>query len=270
MIFTRQKENRQSEKSQSCGSGMFCFGSDSGSYFGSGKAGLRLERVARQTRTLFVKLRRYRKFFKTETNAFYNISFSGKFFWKNIFLFILIVHLVEKLWILSEKFCFKLIRDKGCPDADPKWFIPDQDPQHCWTWEVWPHLLWMMPWHPPPSPWWAPAVPSSSTAWTPRWTPAVQQRNQSRYNNNKFHFIYFTSMFINPLTSVPDPWHFGRWGSSDPYGTFTNRSGRSGSGSGSGSCSFRQWTSRRQQKFSFLKVFMLVSFWRYIYSILQK
>ncbi len=27
---------------------------------------------------------------------------------------ILIVHLVEKLWILSEKFCFKFIPDKGC------------------------------------------------------------------------------------------------------------------------------------------------------------
>jgi hypothetical protein len=42
------------------------------------------------------------------------------------------VHLVEKLLILSEKFCFKLIRDKGYPDPDPKWFIPDPDPQHCW------------------------------------------------------------------------------------------------------------------------------------------
>ncbi len=29
------------------------------------------------------------------------------------------MHLVEKLWILSEKFCFKFIRDKGCPDPDP-------------------------------------------------------------------------------------------------------------------------------------------------------
>ncbi len=60
---------------QGCGSGMICFGSDSGSdfqgsfgsdsgsdswsgsCFGSGNAGLQLGRVARQTRTLFVKLR---------------------------------------------------------------------------------------------------------------------------------------------------------------------------------------------------------------------
>ncbi len=33
-----------------------------------------------------------------------------------------------KLWILSEKFCFKFIPDKGCPDPDPKWFIPDSYP----------------------------------------------------------------------------------------------------------------------------------------------
>ncbi len=43
---------------QGCGSGMICFGSDSGSCFGSGNAGLR----ARHTRTLFVNLRRYIKF----------------------------------------------------------------------------------------------------------------------------------------------------------------------------------------------------------------
>jgi hypothetical protein len=34
-------------------------GSDFGSCFGSGNAGLRLERVARKTHTFFVKLRRY-------------------------------------------------------------------------------------------------------------------------------------------------------------------------------------------------------------------
>jgi hypothetical protein len=55
-------------------------------------------------------------------------------------------YLVEKLWVLSEKFCFKLIPDKGCPVriridlfrirlwirilrkvSDP---TPDPDPQH--------------------------------------------------------------------------------------------------------------------------------------------
>jgi hypothetical protein len=35
-------------------------------------------------------------------------------------------NLIEKL--LSEKFCFKFIADKGCPDPDPKWFIPDPTP----------------------------------------------------------------------------------------------------------------------------------------------
>ncbi len=41
-------------------------------------------------------------------------------------------------------------------------------------------------------------------------------------------------------------------------------------GSGFGSCTFRQWPSRRQKKFiSSLQVFMLIPFWRYIYSILQ-
>ncbi len=40
------------------------------------------------------------------------------FFGKKRFLFILIVYLVEKFQILSEKFCFKFI-------TDPKWFIPD-------------------------------------------------------------------------------------------------------------------------------------------------
>ncbi len=38
------------------------------------------------------------------------------------------MHLVEKSWILSEKFCFKFIPSKGCPDLDPKWFIPESDP----------------------------------------------------------------------------------------------------------------------------------------------
>ncbi len=40
----------------------------------------------------------------------------------------LIVHFVEKLWILSEMFCFKFISGLGCPDPDPKWFIPDPSP----------------------------------------------------------------------------------------------------------------------------------------------
>ncbi len=71
-------------------------------------------------------------------------------------------------------------------------------------------------------------------------------------------------------TSVPDPWHFGM--DPDPrvwiLGSvhLTN-----GSGSGSGSGSFRQWLSRcRNKKYFFLKVFMLISFWRYIHIILQR
>jgi hypothetical protein len=44
------------------------------------------------------------------------------------------VHCVEKLGILSEKFCFKFILDDVCPDPDPKLFIldptPDPDPQY--------------------------------------------------------------------------------------------------------------------------------------------
>ncbi len=38
-----------------------------------------------------------------------------------------------------------------------------------------------------------------------------------------------------------------------------------GSGCGFGSCYFRQWPSRRQQKF-----FLLITFWRYIYIIFQR
>ncbi len=80
--------------SQCCGSGMICFGSDfkwsfcsdsgAGSCFGSGN-GLRLERVAGQTRTLFVKLLRFIKFPGLKTNAFCNISFSGTNFGKKDF-----------------------------------------------------------------------------------------------------------------------------------------------------------------------------------------
>jgi len=43
----------------------------------------------------------------------------GNFLEKKIFLY-LNVHLVERLRILSEKFCFKFISDKGCPDPDSK------------------------------------------------------------------------------------------------------------------------------------------------------
>jgi hypothetical protein len=45
----------------------------------------------------------------------------------------------------------------------------------------------------------------------------------------------------------------------------TNGSG-SDSGSGSGSCCFRQWPSRRQLKI----IFLLISFWSYIYIIFQR
>jgi hypothetical protein len=73
-LNTRMKELRVKALKQGCGSVMISFGSDSadpdqtfmevsspysGSFFESGHAGLGLERVARQTRTLFVKLRRY-------------------------------------------------------------------------------------------------------------------------------------------------------------------------------------------------------------------
>jgi hypothetical protein len=80
------------------------FSSDSGSCFGSGNASLRLERVARQTRTAFVKLRRYIKFFRKLTNL------------KSVILEQLSV------WyrIVSQKFCFKVIPDEGYPDPDPK------------------------------------------------------------------------------------------------------------------------------------------------------
>ncbi len=56
--------------------------------------------------------------------------------------------------------------------------------------------------------------------------------------------------------SVADPWNFGR----DPW--LTN-------GSGFGSCYFRQW---RQQKINifFFHVFLLITFWRYIYIIFQR
>ncbi len=44
-----------------------------------------------------------------------------------------------------------------------------------------------------------------------------------------------------------------------------------GSGCGSGSCYFRHWPSRGQQKTNFFyKVFLLITFWRYIYIIFQK
>ncbi len=52
--------------------------------------------------------------------------FKEIFFGKKDF-YLLIVHLVEELWVLWEMFCFKFIRDKGCPDPDPKWFIPDPE-----------------------------------------------------------------------------------------------------------------------------------------------
>jgi hypothetical protein len=47
-----------------------------------------------------------------------------KLYWE-IFcnFFILIVHLVEILGILSENFCFIFIPGPGCPD--PEWFFPD-------------------------------------------------------------------------------------------------------------------------------------------------
>jgi hypothetical protein len=51
--------------------------------------------------------------------CFCNLSFLGQFFGKKIFID-LNVQLVEKLRILSEKFCFKFIPDKGYPDPDPK------------------------------------------------------------------------------------------------------------------------------------------------------
>ncbi len=48
--------------------------------------------------------------------------------------------MVAKLWILSEKFCFKFIPDPGYPEPDSfsgsgnKFRIrPDPDPQHCCT-----------------------------------------------------------------------------------------------------------------------------------------
>ncbi len=46
----------------------------------------------------------------------------------------------------------------------------------------------------------------------------------------------------------------------------------SGSGSrlGFGLCYFRHWPSRRQQKTKFKKVFLIITFWRYIYIIFQR
>ncbi len=50
----------------------------------------------------------------------------------------------------------------------------------------------------------------------------------------------------------------------------TNGSGF-GSGCGSGSCYFRHWPSRRQQKTNLkINVFLLITFWRYIYIIFQR
>ncbi len=43
-----------------------------------------------------------------------------------------------------------------------------------------------------------------------------------------------------------------------------------GSGYGSGSCYFRHWPSRCQQKTVFKNVFLIITFWRYIYIIFQR
>ncbi len=104
---------------QSCGSEMICFGSDfgfgsdfkgsfgsdsgSGSCLGSG--------------TLVSALRKMRGNYRGIL-MFCNLSFLRNFFGKQKFVFILIVHFVEKLWILSEKFCFKFIPSKGYTDPD--------------------------------------------------------------------------------------------------------------------------------------------------------
>jgi hypothetical protein len=47
----------------------------------------------------------------------YSVYYNNVFvFGKKRFVFILIVHLVEKMLNLSEKFCFKFILSKGYPD----------------------------------------------------------------------------------------------------------------------------------------------------------
>ncbi len=51
------------------------------------------------------------------TNAFETEVFQGNVLEKKIFIY-LNVHLVERLRILSEKFCFKFIQDKGCADPE--------------------------------------------------------------------------------------------------------------------------------------------------------
>ena len=57
------------------------------------------------------------------------------------------------------------------------------------------------------------------------------------------------------VSSVADPWNFD----TDPGPDCGSIPLTNGSGCGSGYCYFRQWPSRRQQK-----VFLLITFWRYI------
>jgi hypothetical protein len=52
---------------------------------------------------------------------FSKLKLFREFFGKKRFLFFLIVSLIEKFQILSEKFCYKFI-------TDPKCFIPDPTP----------------------------------------------------------------------------------------------------------------------------------------------
>ncbi len=81
---------------------MICFRSDSGS--GSGSDFKEVSAQIPDPATLVSALRKLRG------------NFLGKFLLEKRFLFILIVHLVKKLWFLSEKFCFKFIPSKSCPD----------------------------------------------------------------------------------------------------------------------------------------------------------
>jgi len=99
-------------------------GSDSGSYsgsgscFGSGNAGLRLERVAQQTHTLFAEI-------TTTFISVGNLSFVGKYFFeKKVFIYFSCAFCWE-IMNFTREVLFQIHSGKGLPRSGSEWFIPD-------------------------------------------------------------------------------------------------------------------------------------------------